>query len=430
MRIAVTGIWHQGMVLAAALAELGHTVVGVPASAADAEQLSAAEPLVHEPELADRLAASLASARLAFTTSVAEAVAGAEVVFLSVDTPVDAQDRPELGPVLELAREIGAGLTGDCILCVTAQVEVGASERLRAIVRETSGREVGLAYVPEFLRLGEAVETFRAADRFVVGCDEQDVAARVTALFEPLGRPVVQTSVATAEVAKHASNAFLATSISFANELADLCEAVGADAAVIGQILRLDTRIGLKAYLTPGVGFAGATLGRDVRTLQALGAEHGIPTHLANAVMAINDERMAMVVRRLERELAGLDGRRVALIGLAYKAGTDTLRRALSLELAAALHERGAVVTGFDPLARVSDLSDPPPLEQRPTLLAAAAGCDALVVLVGLPELESLDLFALEAAMRGDLVLDTTGRLPADAALQAGLRLLTTGRGA
>ena len=429
-RIGVTGVWHQGMIVAAFLAELGHSVVGVPTSEAAAARLSAAEPLVHEPGLPGLLRRNLDAGRLSFTASVGSAVAGAELVFLSLDTPVDDRDRPQLDAVLRLAAEIGAGLTGDCILCVTAQVEVGTSERLRTIVRERSSHEIGLAYVPEFLRLGEAVETFRDADRFVVGCDEPAVAARVTALFAPLERPIVQTSVATAEVAKHASNAFLATSISFANELADLCEVVGADAAEVGRILRLDARIGPKAYLTPGVGFAGATLGRDVRTLQALGTEHGVPTRVADAVMTVNDERMAMVVRRLERELGGLDGRRVALIGLAYKAGTDTLRRALSLELAAALRERGAAVTGFDPLARVGDLAGPPPLEQRPSLLEAAAGCDALVVLVGLPELEALDLSGVEAAMRGDVVLDTTGRLPVDAALQAGLRLLTTGRGA
>src|SRR5690606_34545759 len=193
-------------------------------------------------------------------------------VFLSMDTPVSSTDEPVLDSVFDAADAIGGALRHDTVLVVTAQVPTGTSEELRERVASASGRNVSVAYVPEFLRLGAAIRTFREADRFIVGCDDESVAARVAALYEPFGRPVVRMGLRSAEMTKHACNAFLAVSISFANQIADLCSAVGADVDAVTAGMKLDRRIGPDAFLSAGLGFAGGTLGRDLRALQQLGA--------------------------------------------------------------------------------------------------------------------------------------------------------------
>jgi UDPglucose 6-dehydrogenase len=228
-------------------------------------------------------------------------------------------------------------------------------------------------------------------------------------------------------MAKHASNAFLATSISFANEIADLCETAGADAADVVEIMRLDGRIGRGAYLYPGLGFAGATLARDVRALERLAESSGAEAPLADAVLAINASRPARVRARLERELGGLEGRRVALLGLTYKPGTSTLRRAVSLQIAGDLADAGATVAGFDPLADLDEVPASIPLEIRDDVYGAAAGCDALVLVTEWGGIDELDLSKLRAATAGDVLLDTWGRIDAGAAKAAGFRYLRMG---
>lgn len=447
-RICVVGQWHQGAVLAGCFADMGHDVVGVDTDAAVIEGLSAGRPPLHEPGLPELIGAGLAAGRLRFTTDFAAAVSGAELVYLSLDTPVGADDSPEMEPVLAAARAVGraAPAGNDVVLCVTAQVTVGATNALRAAVEaELGAGRCQAAYIPEFLRLGTAIESFRGADRFIIGADDDALAERLASFYRPLGRPVVVMDVASAEMTKHASNAFLATSISFINEMADLCEEVGADVTRVAEAMKLDARIGPRAFLSPGLGFAGGTLGRDLRALQGMGARTGRATTLTDAVLAVNRNRAALVTGLLARlhgapgavgvaGVAGvaasgaLDGVRVTLLGLTYKAGTSTLRRSVALEIARELAAMGAEVRAFDPHADLSELDDEPPFQVCDTAADAAAGADAVVVTTAWPEFRELDLAALRDRVRRPDLVDTQNLFDPAAVAASGWSYYGVGR--
>lgn len=406
--IAIVGLWHQGTVLAACFAEMGHTVRGTDPDGRVVAGLREAQSPVHEPDLDALLTRGLRSGRLMFTTDLARALHGASFIFISLDTPMHDDDEPDLEPVFEAARRVARALSSRALVVVTSQVPVGTCERLRmALAAERPRAPFDLAYVPEFLRLGVAIETFRRADRFVIGADAPPVARRVAALYAPLRRPLVLCPIRTAEMAKAASNAFLALSISAINEFADLCDRVGADVIQVAEIMKLDPRIGSRAYLTPGLGFAGGTLGRDVRGVQGLGREHRTPTRIMDAVMEVNGTRPALVGRRLEELYGSLSGRTVAVFGLTYKPGTSTLRRSTGLDIVADLAQRGAAVRVYDPLARLRELDRLPPFTMASDPYGAADGADALVLVTPWDGLERLSLSRLRRVMRRPVLLDT-----------------------
>jgi len=425
--IAVIDIWHQGAVLAAGLAEAGHTVRGLTL-AGDAAALNEGVTPVLEPGLGDLIRAMVAAGRLRFTGDPAEALPGAAFLFLSTDTPVDDDDRPHLDGLFEALRRAGPHVDRPVILAITAQVPAGTSEALRDALAATAAHPVRVAYVPEFLQLGQALDRFRNADRFVVGADDPEVRARVSALFAPLGRPAVETSLRTAEMAKHAANAFLALSVSFINEIGDLAEAEGADIADVARILRLDRRIGPHAYLGAGLGFSGGTLGRELRTLQAIGTRHAIPTAMTDATWAVNAARPAAVLRLLARTAGKPEGRTLAVGGLAYKAGTPTLRRSRPLEIVRALVEAGWGVRAFDPLVDPAALPPLPRFAVCPSLVEAARGAAAVVLLSGGDGVANASVTDVARALTGRLVVDAAGAWDRDAARQAGLTVVSPGR--
>jgi UDPglucose 6-dehydrogenase len=426
--ICVTGIWHQGTVVSACLADLGNNVHGV-CDEETARLLNAGQSPVYEPFLPEIIQRNLKAGRLRYTTNYGEGLAEAEFVFICTDTPVDTNDDSDLNPIYAIANSIGEYLRRDIILCITAQVPVGTSEDLARMVHKLApAYQCAVAYVPEFLRLGIAVETFREADRFVIGCGDPATAERVAALYQPLGRPIVCTDIRTAEMVKHASNSFLSTSISFINEMADLCEVVGADAAKVSHILKLDQRIGKQAFLNPGLGFAGGTLGREIRALQKLGAMHRVPTPLIDAVWQINGQRPQLVGRRLSAILGNLEGRRIGILGLTYKPGTSTLRRAISLDIVRDLIRRGAKVKAFDPLANLAEVPDLPPMQLCADPYQVAQDCSALVLITEWPDISSLDLPRLRRNMGGNVFLDTRNLLDPARMAEAGFRYFGIGR--
>ena len=396
------------MVHGAALASIGHRVTGVCGSPEIAAALNAAKPVVYERGLAKLMRQALREGRLRYTCNYGEGLKGAAFAYLSIDTPVGEDDSSNLDGIFEATREVGRHRDGDLVLCVSAQVPVGTCARLLGTMREAGGTgRSAVAYVPEFLRLGTALQTFRKADRFVVGADDPKVARKVAALYAPLKRPVFLTDLRTAEMAKHASNAFLATSISFINEIADLSDRVGADACAVAQVLKADRRIGPHAFLSPGLGYAGGTLGREIRALQKLGRELGVTTDMMDAVDRVNGRRAQLVGVRLDRALGGLNGRRVAMLGLTYKPGTSTMRRAISLAIIRDLVQRGATVTAFDPLADLHEVDDLPPFEPYSTVYDACRGADAVVLATEWRGLERLDIGTLRKVMKGHVVMDT-----------------------
>jgi UDPglucose 6-dehydrogenase len=327
-----------------------------------------------------------------------------------------------------MAERIGRAVSRDITLVVTAQVPVGTCERLRDTIAQLSGRRIDAAHVPEFLRLGQAVRTFVDADRFIIGASEA-VAARVAEIYAPTGRPILRMDVRSAEMAKHASNAFLAMSISFANEIADLCQEVGADIEMVTAGMKLDRRIGSQAFLSAGMGFAGGTLGRDLRALQGIGRAAGRPTDVVDATMRVNLSRADLVTRRLEQVFGSLSGLRVAILGLTYKPGTSTMRRSIALQVIRDLRAAGVSVTAFDPLANMDEVVAPPTFQRAPDPITAAIDADAAVLITEWSGLDELDLDRLCGVMRQPVFIDTGNRMDAARMAGAGFMYLGTGKG-
>ena len=426
--ICVTGIWHQGTVVSACLADLGNNVRGV-CDEKTAATLNAGQPPVYEPELPEIIQRNLAAGRLRYTIDFKEGLQEAEFVYICTDTAVDENDDSDLAPIYAIAENIGRNIKSDIVLCVTAQVPIGTSEDLAAVIRNLAPTcECKVAYIPEFLRLGIAIETFRQADRFVIGCNDPVVAERIAALYQPLERPIFFTDVRSAEMAKHASNAYLSTSISFINEIANLCEVLDADATEVARILKLDKRIGKYAFLSPGLGFAGGTLGREIRALQKLGAAYQVPVPMMDAVWEINSQRAQMVGRRLSAALGNLNGHQIGILGLTYKAGTSTMRRAISLDIIRDLIQQGATIKAFDPLANLNEVAELPPMEMSTDPYQAAQESSALVLVTEWEGINGLDWKRMRANMRGDVLLDTRNLLDPHLMAEAGFRYLGIGR--
>ncbi len=428
-RICTVGVWHQGSVLSACLADLGHEVKCVVEAALVADFTAGRTP-VFEPKLRTIVRRNVKAGRLSYTPHYSVALKNADFAFVSFDTPVNDEDEADTRCVEDAVREIAKNAAKRLVLVVTAQVPVGTCDHLVSMARALAPNCLfDIAYVPEFLRLGIAVRTFREADRVVVGCGDPAVAKCVANLYAPLGRPIVYTDVRSAEMSKHASNTFLATSISFINEIADLCDEVGADAVEVAKIMKLDRRIGKYAFLSPGLGFAGGTLGRDIRTLQKLGAQFGKKTLLQDAVIEVNRARPCQAVDRLRRVYPSLQDRRIAVFGLTYKPGTSTLRRSVGLQIIAQLNSLGASVRAFDPMARLEESADLPKFEFFSDPYETVKDCDAAILVTEWPDLRKLQLPQLVAAMRSPVLIDTRNFFDPAQASAAGMTYFGIGRG-
>jgi UDPglucose 6-dehydrogenase len=429
-RLCIAGLSHQATVLSACFARMGHWVTTVGCDEAVLAKLKRGKAPTLEPKLDGILRREIKSGRLKFTSSYGEAMHRAELVFIAIDTPVNDHDKPQLATVLEAARAIGQFWHRDMILCVTAQVPVGTCQALAEVVSEQKpGERCDVAYIAEFLRVGDAVNTFVRADRFVIGTLTKHVANRVAELYVPLARPILRIGLRSAEMAKHACNAFLATSISFINEIADLCDHVDADSLEVAQAMKLDHRIGPQAFLSPGLGFAGGTLGRDVRALEDLGRQHGRKTLLLDAVMRVNSARAAAVKEQLIADFNSLRGVRIGVLGVTYKAGTNTLRRSLALELIADLVAEGAEVRACDPLADWKSVGPLPNFSVSPDAYTLAENCDALVLVTEWQGILDLDLQRLRRVMRRPVFIDTRNLFDPEEMSRAGFEYSGLGRG-
>lgn len=407
MKVCVVGLWHLGTVTAACLASGGHDVTGLDFDRAVVAGLAAGRPPLFEPGLEDLVTAGLASGRLRFTTDAVTAMATAEVVWVAYDTPVDEEDRADVEYVIEQVTRCFPHLPYGALVLVSSQVPVGTTRRLeQAFAGESRDRLVGFGYSPENLRLGKAIAAFTQPDRVVVGVRSPADREKVATLLRPFTERIEWMSVESAEMTKHALNAFLATSVTFVNEIAALCEQVGADATEVERGLKSEARIGPRAYLSPGGAFAGGTLARDVVFLSQLGQTCGVGTHLLSSVKASNDAHRKWAERRLDQLLAGVSGKTVAIWGLTYKPGTDTLRRSSAVELCRWLVGNGARVRAHDPAVKTL----PPDLARSIVLvdsaLSAAEGASALVVATAWPAYREIAAADVAARMTRHLVLD------------------------
>src|SRR6516165_3089324 len=402
MRECVLGLWHLGCVTSACLARAGHDVIGLDPDAAVIGRLQQGEPPIFEPGLTDLIAEGLAAGRLRFTANAADALAGAHLAWVTFDTPVNENDVPQVSLVVEPVKSVLRHLPDGCLVLVSSQLPVGTTRRLAA----DAGEGATFAYSPENLRLGNAIVAFTQPDRVVVGLQSERDRDKITALWVPFTTEIVFMGLEAAEMTKHAINAFLATSVAFMNEVATLCEMVGADAKEVERGLKSEERIGPRAYLSPGGPFAGGTLARDVATLAALSHDLGAPATLIPAVRESNDRHRGWALRKLEERLGSLDGRRIAILGLTYKPDTDTLRRSSAVELALALQARGAIATAFDPSIREL----PPELRGRFALASspalAVAEADAIVLATPWPQFRELPWPDIVATMATPTVVD------------------------
>lgn len=431
MKIAVAGLWHLGSVTAACLAAAGHDVTGHDPDPSVVSACAAGKPPVHEPGLEDLFIKQMTAGRLQFSADAGDAVAGADVVWITYDTPVDDDDRADVGHVAASTRTLFPLLESGALVLISSQLPVGTTATLeRAFAAESAGRSVEFAYSPENLRLGSAIDAFTNPDRVVAGVRTEAGRKKIAELFAPITDRIEWMSVESAELTKHALNAFLATSVTFINEIAAIAEEVGADAGEVERGLRTEARIGPRAYLSPGAAFAGGTLARDVVFLTELAKKHGLPAGLLPSVKASNDAHRTWAARRVERLLGTARDRTVAVWGLTYKPGTDTLRRSSAIEMCRRLAEGGATVRAHDPkiaalpagLGRLIDLVDAASL--------ALAGASALVVATPWPEYRQVTADEVVARMARPLVIDPN-RFTADTlGRDARIEFVSVGRAA
>jgi UDPglucose 6-dehydrogenase len=425
--VVVQGLWHLGSVTAACLAEAGHQVTGLDHDPATISRLGQGQAPVSEPGLNDLIARNLAAGRLSFTTDVA-AVATAEVVWVTHDTPVDSDDRADVGFVSKQVERLFPHLAAGTVVLMSAQMPVGTAAQLENAFRAARpGVAVSFACSPENLRLGKAIQVFSQPDRVVVGVRDDVAKARIASLLAPITDRIEWMSVESAEMTKHALNAFLAVSVTFANEIATVCEQVGADAKEVERGLKSEMRIGPHAYLAPGSAFAGGTLARDIAFLSNIGQARGLDLPLVASVRPSNEWHKHWVRRRLGQTLGSLKGISVAVWGLTYKPGTDTLRRSASIELCEDLASQGIRVLAFDPAVKSlpAELGDK--LQLTDSALSAARNASALVVATKWPEFRNVDVDSFLSVMKRKLVLDPNRFLAANLAGRNDVEYLAVG---
>ncbi len=430
MKVCVVGLWHLGTVTAACLAAAGHDVVGLDPDQDRIERLRAGEPPIFEPGLEDSLRQGLATGHLTFAADPTAALAGAAVVWLAFDTPVDEDDRADVEYVIQQAQRLFPHLPAGALVLISSQVPAGTTRKLeQAYAAIWAQRPVMFAYSPENLRLGKAIGAFTQPDRVVVGIRDARARDIVRELLAPFTDRIEWMSVESAEMTKHALNAFLATSVAFINEVAALCEQVGADAKEVERGLKSEARIGPKAYLSPGGAFAGGTLARDVNFMIGLGQASQRPTRLMAAVLESNEIHKHWSGQKLQTLFDNLGGRKIAVLGLTYKPGTDTLRRSSSVELCRWLMAQGAHLQVHDP--RVHSL----PSDLAGASLCAAPeiallGSEAVVIATEWPDYLTLSPEQFVASMANPLVIDPNRFLAKNLADDARIRYATVGMAA
>lgn len=411
-KIAVLGLWHLGETYAAGLAELGHKVVGFDYDSKTVSDLSRGVPPLKEPGLEDLVKKNLRARRLSFSHDI-KIARNCDAIWITIDTPVDERDVSDVKPIMKMIRGVAPHMKSGVTLIVSSQIPAGTSKEIQDLVKKSQPKlKFHYVYSPENLRLGEALKCFFHPERIIVGASDQEGTVFVKKIFAKLKAEIVLMSPASAEMAKHALNAFLATSISFINDIADECEKVGADVLDVANALRSDPRIGARAALGAGMGFSGGTLGRDLVSLLRLAKRDRVSTPVIGSVFLKNASRPTMLVRRLESLLGSLKKARIAIFGLTYKPGTSTLRRSRSLEIASMLRKRGAAITLYDPHVAIDGIPSEMKALVARDLRAAVARVRAIVFLTPWSDFKGLNFRSIaKSAGKNAIVFDATNFL-------------------
>ena len=432
MRIAMIGTGYVGLVSGACLSEFGHDVVCIDKDKTKIEALRAGKIPIFEPGLDEVVAANVKAGRLSFDIGLERAVGGADAVFIAVGTPSRRGDgHADLSYVFAAAEEVAAALDGYTVVVTKSTVPVGTSRKVEEIIRaRCPDAQFDMASNPEFLREGSAIGDFRKPDRVVVGCDSDRARAVMQEVYRPLylhETPIVFTSRETSELIKYAANAFLATKITFINEMADLCEKVGGDVQDVARGIGLDGRIGSK-FLHAGPGFGGSCFPKDTLALVQTAQQFGAPTRIVEAVAAVNEARKTAMAEKIETAFDGVKGKTIAVLGLTFKPNTDDMRDAPSLVIVPHLQKAGAVIRAYDPeggkeaqkylgLTLCGDAYD------------AMDGADGVVILTEWNEFRALDVARLRSLLKQPLMVDLRNIYSPVQMAAAGVRYVSVGRG-
>ena len=419
-QICVVGVGYVGLVTAACFADLGNRVSALDVNEQRVENLKKGIMPIYEPGLEELVARNVKAGRITFTTSYKDALKGAEYAFIAVGTPSGAKGEADLQYVSAAAKSIAENMTAPLVVINKSTVPIGTGDWVADIVKKSQPKPIDFAVVscPEFLREGSAIADFTSPHRTVIGSTDKDAANKVAHLHLPLRAPIVITDLRTAEMIKYASNAFLATKISFINELADLCEKVGADVKEVAAGMGYDARIG-RYFLDAGLGWGGSCFPKDVEALAFMAKENGLNPKILDMTMEVNYDRRKEAVKRVDEMVGGLKGKTIGLLGLAFKPNTDDMRDAPAIDIAEALNKAGATVRGYDPVAmevarpllRAVELFDDP--------YKLAKGCDALMVITEWNEFKQLDLDKIKSLLKKPVIYD--GRNIYDPKLMVGM---------
>ena len=410
MHIAVIGSGYVGLVTGACFAEFGVDVACVDVDSEKIAQLSRGHATIYEPGLEQLIQKNSQAGRLRFTTDLASAVAPASVVFLAVGTPPQADGSADLRFVEDAATEVARHIQSYKVVAMKSTVPVGTGKRLRALIQQHLPAAVPFSVVsnPEFLREGAAISDFMRPDRVVIGSDDADATELMRELYRPLyliETPFVITSVEGAELIKYAANAFLATKISFINEVANLCEKLGCDVHDVARAIGMDRRIGSK-FLHPGPGFGGSCFPKDTRALAVIGRHYDSPMRIVEAVIDVNDEQRKSMLPKIDSLVGGLAAKRVAVYGLSFKPETDDMRDAPSVDIIQALVAAGAKIVAYDPVAQAEAAKLLPAIEYAADEYEAASGADVLVFVTEWNQFRALDMVRIRGLMKTPNIAD------------------------
>ena len=433
MRIAMIGTGYVGLVSGACFADFGHSVCCIDKDAAKIDGLNGGRMPIWEPGLEAIVKANADRGRLTFSKELSEGVGDAEAVFIAVGTPARRGDgHADLTYVFDAVRELAKVIKPGTVVVTKSTVPVGTGDQIEQILREEGVTEVSVASNPEFLREGAAIADFKHPDRIVVGAEDARAREVLTEIYRPLflnRAPILFTGRRTAELTKYAANAFLAVKISFINEIADLCEAVDADVQDVARGIGLDNRIGPK-FLHAGPGYGGSCFPKDTLALLQTADSAGVDQRIVRTTVQVNDDRKESMVERVARAIGSdLKGKRVAVLGLAFKPNTDDMREAPSIPLIKGLVERGAEVSAFDPVAREQAGRVFDGIHFASDAYEAAADADALVIVTEWDEFRALDLDKIAGSLRGKVLVDLRNVYDRNEAEEAGLAYYGVGRG-
>ena len=432
MHIAVIGSGYVGLVTGACFAEFGVDVACVDIDDDKIARLNRGESTIYEPGLEQLLKRNLQAGRLRFTTNIAEAIKPAAVIFLAVGTPPGPDGSADLTYVEEAVRSIAQNSDGYKVIATKSTVPVGTGARIAKLMRELQRPSATFSVVsnPEFLREGAAINDFMRPDRVVIGSNDGDAKEIMRALYRPLyliETPFVITSLEGAELIKYAANAFLATKISFINEIANLCEKVGCDVHEVARAIGMDRRIGNK-FLHPGPGYGGSCFPKDTRALSAIGQQFHSPMRIVDTVIEVNQQQRLAMVPKIERLVGTISGKRIAILGLAFKPETDDIREAPAMDIIRNLIDDGAIVTAYDPVANDQARKILPEIEYAADEYAAATGADALVFVTEWNQFRALDLKRIRSLMKTPKIADLRNIYEPEDMHQLGFEYLGVGR--